>query len=128
MASNKDSTGGTTPATGEAARAVAGVGVLHSSDDLRDTTTRGEPREGTYPNAMRRGEGSGDGSTGAISAHNDSAASIHAMSPSESEAQVGFGKPDAGKPPVRFDEGRGADGHWPPGPFNPSFPAHSTSC
>ena len=22
------------------------------------------------------------------------------------------GKPDAGKPPVRFDEGREADGHW----------------
>src|SRR3954468_7108145 len=24
-----------------------------------------------------------------------------------------LGKPDAGKPPVRFDEGWGADGHWP---------------
>jgi hypothetical protein len=24
-----------------------------------------------------------------------------------------LGKPDAGKPPVRFDEGREADGHWP---------------
>ena len=23
-----------------------------------------------------------------------------------------LGKPDAGKPPVRFDEGREADGHW----------------
>ena len=87
MASKEDSTSGTTPAKGEAARAVAGVGVLHSSDDLRDTTTRGEPREGTYPNAMRRSEGSGDGSTGAISAHYDSAASIHAMSQSESDAQ-----------------------------------------
>ena len=87
MAGKEDSTSGTTPAKGKAARAVAGVGVLHSSVDLRDTTTRGEPREGTYPNAMRRSEGSGDGSTGAISAHNDSAASIHAMSQSESDAQ-----------------------------------------
>src|SRR5215216_5013740 len=26
---------------------------------------------------------------------------------------LGLGKPDAGKPPVRFDEGWGADGHWP---------------
>ena len=24
-----------------------------------------------------------------------------------------LGKPDAGKPPVRFDEGREAEGHWP---------------
>ena len=87
MASKEDSTGGTTPATGEAARAAAGVGVLRSSVDLWDTTTHGEPREGTYPNAMRRSEGSGDGSTGAISAHNDSAASIHAMWQSESDAQ-----------------------------------------
>jgi hypothetical protein len=23
-----------------------------------------------------------------------------------------LGKPDAGKPPVRFDEGRESDGHW----------------
>ena len=42
---------------------------------------------------------------------------------------MGFGKPDAGKPPVRFDEGREADGHWPPGlsirrfpPTLPRFP------
>jgi hypothetical protein len=27
-----------------------------------------------------------------------------------------LGKPDAGKPPVRFDEGREADGHWHSGP------------
>src|SRR6266446_4536597 len=26
-----------------------------------------------------------------------------------------LGKPDAGKPPVRFDEGREVDGHWPLG-------------
>src|ERR1700733_320711 len=26
-----------------------------------------------------------------------------------------LGKPDAGKPPVRFEEGREADGHWPSG-------------
>src|ERR1700733_9003328 len=38
-----------------------------------------------------------------------------------------FGKPDAGKPPVRFDEGREADGHW-LRPLNPSLPAYSTHC
>ena len=36
-----------------------------------------------------------------------------------------LGKPDAGKPPVRFDEGREADGHW-LRPLNPSLPAYST--
>ncbi len=35
------------------------------------------------------------------------------------------GKPDAGKPPVRFDEGWESDGHWFM-PFNPSAPAYST--
>ena len=38
-----------------------------------------------------------------------------------------FGKPDAGKPPVRFDEGREADGHWPSGlsirRFLPTLPS-----
>ena len=33
MASKEDSTGGTTPAKGEAARATAGVGGVRSSDD-----------------------------------------------------------------------------------------------
>ncbi len=28
-------------------------------------------------------------------------------------SRMELGKPDAGKPPVRFDEGREADGHWP---------------
>ena len=32
------------------------------------------------------------------------------------------GKPDAGKPPVRFDEGREADGHWPLGFSTRRFP------
>ncbi len=41
---------------------VAGeVGVLRSSVDLWDSITPGERREGTYPNALRRSEGSGDG-------------------------------------------------------------------
>ena len=35
------------------------------------------------------------------------------------------GKPDAVKPPVRFDEGQESDGHWSK-PFNPSAPAYST--
>ncbi len=37
-----------------------------------------------------------------------------------------LGKPDAGKPPVRFDEGREPDGHWLSQPLTPSAPAYST--
>ena len=47
---------------------------------------------------------------------------LHAVSGSEDHAGAvrrklcfptkELGKPDAGKPPVRFDEGREADGHW----------------
>jgi hypothetical protein len=37
-----------------------------------------------------------------------------------------LGKPCAGKPHARFDEGREADGHWPVRPFNPPLPAYST--
>jgi hypothetical protein len=33
-----------------------------------------------------------------------------------------LGKPDAGKPPVRFDDGREADGHWPSGLSIRRFP------
>src|SRR3954470_17070283 len=43
----------------------------------------------------------------------------------QAERQMELGKPDAGKPPVRFDEGREADGHWHT-PLNPSLPAYST--
>ncbi|MCA1607656.1 MAG: hypothetical protein LC775_19805, partial [Acidobacteria bacterium] len=45
----------------EAARVTGKVGVLHSSVDLWESKTHGEPREGTYPNAERRSEGCGDG-------------------------------------------------------------------
>ena len=37
----------------------------------------------------------------------------------------GLGKPDAGNPHVRFDEGSESDGLW-LAPFNPSAPAYST--
>lgn len=43
-------------------QATAGVGVLHSSDDLWEMITHGEPREDTYPDAMKRSGDYGDGS------------------------------------------------------------------
>ncbi len=46
----------------EAGRVAGEVGVLHSSVDLWESKTHGEPREGTCPNAQRRSEGCGDGS------------------------------------------------------------------
>jgi len=39
-----------------------------------------------------------------------------------------LGKPDAGKPPVRFDEGREADGQWPMGLSIRRFPLLYTPC
>ncbi len=45
MASKEDSTGGTTPAKGKAARAVAGVGGVRSSDDPAPDLWFGEPAE-----------------------------------------------------------------------------------
>ena len=40
-------------------------------------------------------------------------------------ARKRLGKPDTGKPYVRFDEGSVSDGHW-LRPFTPSAPAYST--
>jgi hypothetical protein len=46
MASKQDSTGGTTPAKGEAEQAVAGVGGVRSSDDSAlDLWWSGQPAE-----------------------------------------------------------------------------------
>ncbi len=48
---------------GEMEQALGGVGVLHSSVDLWESITHGEPREGTCIEATRRREGSSDGWT-----------------------------------------------------------------
>ncbi|MCS6244366.1 MAG: group II intron reverse transcriptase/maturase [Opitutus sp.] len=45
----------------KAGRAVAGVGDLHSSDDLADIKTAGERREGTCSHASQSGKGPDDG-------------------------------------------------------------------
>ena len=69
MAGNKDSTGGATPAKGEAARAVAGVGGVRSSDDSAlDLWWSGQPaeerRDATCSAGEKRREGRGDGPQG----------------------------------------------------------------
>ncbi len=51
----------------------------------------------------------------ATSARKGPATTNHPVPQSQRLAAKELGKPDAGKPPVRFDEGREADGHWPEG-------------
>jgi len=46
----------------KAERVAGEVGVLHSSVDLWERTTHGEPREGTCSKARKRSAGCGDGS------------------------------------------------------------------
>ena len=69
MAGKEDSTGGATPAKGEAARAVAGVGGVRSSDDsVPDLLWSGQPaeerRDATCSAGEKRREGRGDGPRG----------------------------------------------------------------
>ena len=67
MASPPDSTGGTTP-PGKAARAMAGVGGVHSSEDpvpdLWFGEHAGERRDATCSAGAKRSEGRGDGPRG----------------------------------------------------------------
>ena len=68
MASKPDSTGGTTPAKGEAVRATTGVGGVRSSDDPAPDLWFGEPaeerRDATCSAEVKRSKGRGDGSQG----------------------------------------------------------------
>ena len=61
MARSKDSTDGTTPATGEAVRATTGVGGVRSSDDpvpdLWFGQPAGERRDATCSAGAKRREG-----------------------------------------------------------------------
>jgi hypothetical protein len=129
-ASSDVSTSGTSAAKPrEAGRAVAGVGDLHSSVDLTDIKTVGERREGTCPTALQRGGGSTDGQSPALwigtkqrSSHldgmlyrgekqgdNQPHGRLVLLSSAENEPkEPGLGKPCAGKPPARFDEGEGS--------------------
>ena len=113
----------------KAGRAAAGVGDLHSSGDLADIKTVGERREGTCPIASQRGEGSTDGQSPVLwigtkqrSSHLDGVLYrgekqrvnqphgwLVLLSLAETEPnELGLGKPCAGKPPARFDEGEGS--------------------
>ena len=68
MAGKEDSTGGATPAKGEAVRAVAGVGGVRSSDDPAPDLWFGQPaeerRDATCSAGAKSREGRGDGPRG----------------------------------------------------------------
>ena len=68
MASKEDSTGGTTPETEKAARAVTEVGGVRSSDDPAPDLWFGQPaeerRDATCSAGEKSREGSGDGPRG----------------------------------------------------------------
>ena len=68
MASNQDSTGGTTPSKGKAVRAATGVGGVRSSDDPVPDLWFGEPteerRDVTCSAGQKRSQGRGDGPQG----------------------------------------------------------------
>jgi hypothetical protein len=123
---SEGSTGGTTSKKREAAQVMAEVGGVRSSDDpvpdLWFGQPAGERRDATCSAEVKSSEGRGDGPQGLQAPYKRSAIANHAGSGSVSSPAKELGKPDAGKPPVRFDEGREADGHWPLGLSIRRFP------
>src|ERR1700722_7911572 len=106
---SQDSTGGTTPTKGKAVRAVTEVGGVRSSDDPVPDLVSGQPteerRDATCSAEVKSNEGRGDGPQGLQAPDKRSATANHAGSESVSFPAKELGKPDAGKPLVRFDEG-----------------------
>ena len=95
---------------------MAEVGGVRSSDDTALGFWLGQPaeerRDATCSAEVKSNEGRGDGPQGLQAPDKRSATANHAGSESVSFPAKELGKPDAGKPLVRFDEGREADGHW----------------
>src|SRR3954453_7085297 len=110
MAKSHSSTGGATPSKEEAARPTAEVGGVRSSDDpapdLWFGENSGERRDATCSAVRRRSEGLVT-ALWAISAKKVRELPIPAGAGASAFRVTELGKPDAGKPPVRFDEGWG---------------------
>ena len=105
---------------------MAEVGGVRSSDDSVPDLWSGQPaeerRDATCSAEVKSSEGRGDGPQGLQAPNKRSATANHAGSESVGFPVKELGKPDAGKAPVRFDEGREADGHWPSGLSIRRFP------
>jgi hypothetical protein len=128
---NENSTGGTTSSKREAARAMPGVGGVRGSDDpALDPATAGfgqpagesRSRGTTCSAGVKRNEGRGDGPRGLQAPNKVPELQITLGRRASAFRPRELGKPDAGKPLVRFDEGREAGGHWPSGLSNRRFP------
>src|SRR5215218_3654402 len=111
MANPRESTGGPTPPKEEAARPMAEVGGVRSSDDPVPDLWFGEPagerRDATCSAAVTRNDRLVT-ALWAISAKNVLDLLNHAGAGAFRGRCKELGKPDAGRPPVRFDEGREA--------------------
>ena len=92
----------------KAVRAAGAVGVLRSSGDLPESITGGERRRGTWVRVKgtRNGTGDGQGDLDINSGKVSGAARFTVTAGASPRRGSTLGKPDAGKPPVRFDEGR----------------------
>ena len=90
----------------EAVRAAGAVGVLRSSDDPPESKTGGERRRGTWVRVKgdRNGTGDGQGDLDINSAKSLRRGKVHCDGGRKPRRGSALGKPDAGKPPVRFDE------------------------
>ena len=125
MARKQNSTGGATPQKGKAARAITGVGGVRSSDDPVPDRWFGQPteerRDATCSVARKRIEELVTAREG-YKRQECSGGATPRWRRAFWARRKELGKPDAGKPPVRFDEGREADGHWPSGLSIRRFP------
>jgi hypothetical protein len=84
------------------------VGVLRSSEDLPESITGGERRRGTWVRVKgnRNGTGDGQGNLDRNSVNILKRGKVHCDGGCKPGRGSTLGKPDAVKPPVRFDEGR----------------------
>ena len=105
--------------TDKTGRAGGEVGVFHSSDDGTESRTGPEPRGGTYVHAYQNDEGPGDGWESLLNEWTrivtpPTVRKLQRTLYRKAKADGGqrltdrrtFGEPYAGKPHVRFDEGR----------------------
>ena len=92
----------------EPARVAGVVGVLRGSDDPPASKTGGERRRGTWVRVKgtRNGTGDGQGDLDINSAKSLRRGQVHCDGGRKPSRGSALGKPDAGKPLVRFDEGR----------------------
>ena len=111
----------------KAGRAVGEVGVLHSSDDPPESKTGGERREGTRVNAHQTSEGRGWPGNRILTPIKVRELGRRLERTAQAVRGMIPGKPCAGKPPARFDEGRGREAETDNyGLFKSSLPASPT--